>query len=52
MSYIINCAKKLASLNLKHKAIVLESTVYPSATIEFLKLLIEIIDISQVKTCF
>ena len=38
MSYIINCAKKLASLNLKHKAIVLESTVYPSATIEFFKI--------------
>ncbi len=39
MSYILNCAKKLASINLKNKAIILESTVYPSATTKFFKII-------------
>ncbi len=38
MSYVIDCAKKLAALNLKNKTIILESTVYPSATLEFFKI--------------
>ena len=39
MSYIINCEKKLAALILKNNAIILESTVYPSATFEFFKII-------------
>ena len=32
MSYLYDCAKKLSSLNLKDKMIILESTVFPGAT--------------------
>ena len=39
MSYVFNCAKKLSSLNLKNKLLILESTVYPGATNTFFNIL-------------